>query len=129
MSAIAVTPLYAAALATVVVVLMLRVVALRWRYRVGIGTGEQHELGRAIRAHGNAVETVPLALVLMLLVELGPASATALHAAGATLVVARVVHALGLSRYAGVSWGRTVGTVLTVGVIVYLAGALAWRAF
>lgn len=128
MNGIAVTSLYAAALAVLVVGLLLRVVLLRWRFQVGIGAGERHELGRAIRAHGNAVETIPLALLLMLLVELGPSSSAALHGAGATLLVARGAHALGLSRYAGISWGRTLGTILTVGVILFLAGILVGRA-
>lgn len=128
MSAVTVTPLYAAALALLVVGLMLRVVAMRWRHKVGIGSGEHHDLSRAIRAHGNAVENVPLALLLLLLVELGPVSAATLHGAGGTLLVARLVHAFGLSRYAGVSWGRTLGSVLTVGVILFLAGVLVGRA-
>ena len=123
-----ITAIYAAALALLVVALALRVVRLRWRLRVGIGTGEDRVLARAVRAHGNATETIPLALLLMLLVELGPISATWLHAAGLTLVVGRLAHAFGLSRHAGTSAGRLVGMVLTIGVILFLAGILIGRA-
>ena len=123
-----ITAVYAAALALLIVVLMVRVVRLRWRLRVGIGTGEDRVLARAVRAHANATETVPIALLLMLLVELGPVSAVWLHAAGVALVVGRVAHAFGLSRHAGTSAGRIGGTVLTVGVILFLAGVLTGRA-
>jgi uncharacterized protein len=123
-----ITGLYAAALALLIVGLMMRVVLLRWRFRVGIGTGDQSVLARAIRAHGNAVETVPLALLLMLFVELGPMEPVWLHGAGAALLVGRLAHAFGLSRHAGTSVGRFAGTVLTVGVILYCAGVLVGRA-
>ena len=46
-----------------------------------------------------------------------------LHGCGIVLVVARVLHASGLSRSAGASWQRMLGTVGTVGVIVTLAAA------
>ena len=61
-----ITAVYAAALALLIVALMLRVVRLRWRLRIGIGSGEDRVLARAVRAHANAIETVPLALLLML---------------------------------------------------------------
>ena len=123
-----ITAVYAAALALLIVALMLRVVRLRWRLRIGIGSGEDRVLACAVRAHANAIETVPLALLLMLLVELGPVSPVALHAAGAALVVGRLAHAFGLSRHAGTSAGRIGGTILTVGVILFLAGVLVGRA-
>lgn len=128
MSPIPITSLYAAALALLVVALLLRVVLLRNRFRVGIGAGGQEVLGRAVRAHANAIETVPLALLLMLLVELGSIAPAWLHGAGIALVAGRGAHALGLSRHAGMSAGRLVGTVLTLGVILFLAGVLVGRA-
>jgi uncharacterized membrane protein YecN with MAPEG domain len=44
-----------------------------------------------------------------------------LHGCGVVLVVSRVLHALGLGRSAGASWGRMAGTIGTVGVVVALA--------
>ena len=127
MTGLTITPLYAAILALLVVGLTLRVVHLRWKFKVGIGTGDERTLAKAIRAHGNAVETIPLALVLMMLVELGPVPATALHWAGAALVAGRFAHAFGLSRHAGTSFGRMVGMLLTVLVVLFLAGILVGR--
>ncbi|MEX0899398.1 MAG: MAPEG family protein [Gammaproteobacteria bacterium] len=127
MTGLTITPLYAAILALLFVGLTLRVVRLRWKFRIGIGTGEERVLAKAVRAHGNAAETIPLALVLMLLVELGPVQAATLHWAGAALVVGRCAHAFGLSRHAGTSAGRMVGMFLTLAVVLFLAGILIGR--
>lgn len=123
-----ITGLYAAAIGLLVVGLGLRVVQLRRRYRVGIGDGDHRELARAIRAHGNLIEHAPLALVLLLIAELSHAlSGPALHAAGAAIVVGRLLHAAGLSRTAAPSHGRLVGMLLTWGAMLALALSLLAR--
>ena len=116
-----ITALYAGVLALLLVVLALRVVRLRWKFRVGLGDGGEKAMIRAIRIHGNATEHVPIALLLLLVAELNHAGPTFLHACGAVLVAARVLHALGLGKSAGASWQRAAGTIGTVGVIVVLA--------
>jgi len=116
-----ITALYAGVLALLLVVLALRVVRLRWKFRVGLGDGGEKAMIRAIRIHGNATEHVPIALLLLLVAELNQTGPTLLHACGAVLVVARVLHALGLGKSAGASWQRAAGTIGTVGVIVVLA--------
>jgi uncharacterized membrane protein YecN with MAPEG domain len=116
-----VTALYAGLLALLLVVLALRVVRLRWKFGVGLGDGGEKAMTRAIRIHGNATEHVPVALLLLLVAELNHAGPALLHACGAVLVVARVLHAMGLAKSAGASWPRAAGTVGTVGVIVVLA--------
>lgn len=115
------TGLYAALCALIVLVLALRVIVLRWSTKTGIGDGGDRRLAKAIRVHGNATEYVPLALILMLIVELGGASGAFINACGIALVAARLVHAYGLTRSAGASAGRVVGTTLTFGVILVLA--------
>jgi len=116
-----ITALYAGLLALLLVLLALRVVRLRWKFRVGLGDGGEKAMIRAIRIHGNATEHVPIALLLLLVAELNQTGPTLLHACGAVLVVARVLHALGLGKSAGASWQRAAGTIGTVGVIVVLA--------
>ena len=118
-----ITALYAGVLALLMVMLALGVIRLRWKFRVGLGDGGEKAMTRAIRIHGNAAEHVPVALLLMLVAELNHARPALLHGCGTVLVVARVLHASGLSRSAGASWQRAVGTVGTVGVIVTLAAA------
>lgn len=119
----AVTTLYAVPLALLIVALAARVVWLRNADRVGLGHGESKRLGRAIRIHANAVEYVPLALLLMLLFELNGGAPWLLHACGLTLLTGRVLHVWGLSRSGGYSLGRYAGTTMTWLAIVALAGA------
>lgn len=120
---ITITPLYAAPLAVLLVGLVLRVIRLRWKHRVGIGDGSERELLKAVRAHGNAAETIPLALLLLLLAELVGVGSALLHGSGTALVVGRALHAYGLSTRSGLSFGRSTGMVLTLLVIVVLAVA------
>lgn len=123
---IAITPLYAAPLAVLVVVLILRVVILRRRHKVGIGDGGERQLAKAVRAHGNAAETIPLTLLLLLVAELAGVRSALLHGAGIALLVGRLLHAYGLSTHSGMSFGRFTGMVLTMAAILLLAIAAAW---
>ncbi len=118
-----VTAIYAGVLAILVIYLSFRVAMMRRAGGIGIGDGGNSSLSKAIRVQGNAVEYVPLALVLLLLLELNGAQAAMLHALGGTLVLARVLHALGLSSTAGVSIGRLYGTMLTW-IVILSAGVL-----
>ncbi|MFN2301681.1 MAG: MAPEG family protein [Gammaproteobacteria bacterium] len=118
---ITITPLYAAPLAILLVGLVLRVVALRRRLKVGIGDGGERELAKAVRAHGNAAETIPIAIVLLLLAELAGVGSALLHGAGIALLVGRLLHAYGLSTRSGMSFGRFTGMVLTLLAIAVLA--------
>jgi uncharacterized protein len=117
-----ITALYAALCALIIVVLAVRVILLRWSTRAGIGDGGDRRLARAIRIHGNAIEYVPIALILMLVAEVSGAGATLLHACGIALVAGRVSHALGFARTAGVSIGRSLGIAATFAAILVLAG-------
>lgn len=119
---IKITELYAALLAILIVCLALRIVFLRRRLRIGIGNGGDRTIAKAIRAHGNAVEYIPIALILMLLAELGGTTHWLLQTCGIVLVAARLLHAWGLSRHAGTSFGRATGTAGTWLVILLLAG-------
>jgi uncharacterized protein len=113
-----ITPLYAALAALILVVLTARVILLRNKLKVLVGDGGHIALERAIRAHGNFIEYVPLGLLLILLCELTGAAAATLHGLGAALIVARLAHAWGLSNSEGVSAGRGVGIVLTIFVLI-----------
>lgn len=112
-----VTAFYAGILTLFYLVLALAVPRLRFRHKVGLGDGNQPELRRAIRIHANFAEYVPLALLLMMLVEEGGYSRWFLHLLGLTLIFARALHVYGLSRSEGHSPGRFLGTVLTVSVM------------
>lgn len=124
-----VSAIYAALLALLIVALASRIPLLRRRHRVGIGSGGNEQLALAVRVHGNAVEYIPVFLVLLLLAEIGGLAAWALHAAGSLFFLARVLHAFGLGRSPAMSFGRFWGTAASWTIIVVLAATLLARTF
>lgn len=60
------------------------------------------------------------------MLELNHAPFWAVHLAGATLIVGRLLHAWGLSHTSGTSFGRFTGTVLTWLVLLVGALGLLW---
>jgi uncharacterized membrane protein YecN with MAPEG domain len=118
---VAITAIYASLLAILYIILSYRVAQRRIRFKVGLGTGQNTELERAIRIHGNFAEYVPFALLLLGLFEAGGGPAWAVHAGGAGLLLARVLHAVGLTLSSGRSPGRFSGVVTTWLVILALA--------
>jgi uncharacterized membrane protein YecN with MAPEG domain len=122
-----ITGLYAALLTLLLLGLAVRVMLIRRRTSIGLGDGGDRSVACAIRAHGNATEYVPLALILLLILELDQTVPLLLHVFGIALVIARIVHAFGLSRAAGNSPGRAVGAGLTLVVIGLMALMLIWQ--
>jgi len=111
-----VTPLYAALLTLWFLVLSVRVVNVRRR---GILFGDNGDIAvtRMIRAQANFAEYVPLALLLMGLLEIGRRSIYILHALGVTLLIARVLHGIALSFGWRIRFGRVAGATLTLVVL------------
>jgi hypothetical protein len=120
--------IYVALSALLVLALAAQVILLRRSKRIGLGDGGDTRLACAIRAHANALENLPLVLLLLVLFELGGAGSTAIHAYGATLLFARLWHCVGLSGSAGTSAGRFYGTVLTWLVLLGLSTQLLIKA-
>jgi uncharacterized membrane protein YecN with MAPEG domain len=116
-----ITAIYASLLAILYIVLSYRVAQRRMRLKVGLGTGQNAELERAVRIHGNFGEYVPFALLLLALFEGGGGAAWAVHGAGAGLLIARVLHALGLTQSSGRSPGRFSGVLATWLIMLALA--------
>lgn len=116
-----ITLLYAGLCTLLVLFLAGRVIAGRRAMKIGIGDGGHHELQRRIRVHANAIEYLPLALLLLGGMELNGYPDAVIHAFGATLLVSRFLHAWGLSRHSGVSQGRFFGTLFTLLLMVAMA--------
>ena len=123
-----ITLLFAALHGLLLLVLVGRVSRLRHGRRIGFGDGGDPELARAIRVHGNFVEHVPFALLLLGLLELAGLPAPWLWAFGSALLLSRLMHAAGLSRSSGASFGRFYGTALTWTLILAMSLAGVWRA-
>jgi uncharacterized protein len=128
----AVTALYAALCSLLLLALTAQVVLHRRRSQVGLGNGGDRELLKAIRAHGNASETIPIQLILLLLLELAGLAVAVVHGLGAAVLISRMLHAFGLSRSSGPSPGRMIGMavsmLLTLGMPLLLLWVLALRA-
>jgi hypothetical protein len=108
-----ITALYAGVSVLLVWYLALRVVVLRRKLRIGMGDGNNADLARRIRIHANAIEHAPLVLILLALVEGLSAPVWLLHLFGSSFLAARVLHALGMTRSAGHSFGRFWGVLIT----------------
>lgn len=111
-----------------VLALLAPIVARRRGRQIGLGHGGDATLQRRIRVHANFVEYVPLALVLLALLELSGADRVVVATLGGALFVARVLHAIGLSRSSGYSFGRFWGTLLTWLVLAASSLLAVWRA-
>lgn len=118
---------YVALGALLILALAMRVMWLRNVRGVGLGSGGDAGLARAIRAHANAVEYLPVALLMLVVLAIEQTRPGVLHLLGITLIVARVLHAIGLSGYAGRSFGRVVGIGLTMLAMVAMAVLLILR--
>ena len=97
---LSITPIYIALLGILFVPFTMRVGLYRVKNEIIIGDGKDEELIRRIRGQGNFVETVPLAVVLVLLMEILGAGDTWLHALCALLVGGRFLHYLGITELA-----------------------------
>jgi uncharacterized membrane protein YecN with MAPEG domain len=113
--------MYAGLLGLLLLILAFRVVAVRRATSIGLGDGGNALLLSRIRIHGHFAEYVPLALILMLILEVNGASPALLHGLGIALVAGRLAHAQGLTVGTGANAGRLLGNVLTWGVILVAA--------
>jgi uncharacterized membrane protein YecN with MAPEG domain len=120
---VTVTAAYAGLLGLYFIWLATRVIKARRAYRVALGTS--HRLvERMVRAHGNFAEYVPLALLLLALLELSRMPDWALHALGTALLAGRVLHAHGIAREPEDFRFRVAGMSLTFAAIGVASAAL-----
>lgn len=128
MPALPVTALYAGLLGLWLLVLAYAVVRQRQRHSVSLGSGGVRGLEYAIRGHGNAVETVPIGLILLGLAEGMAMPGWLLHLAGMMLLVGRGMHGLHFIAFPGRMGLRFWGMVLTIIPIAALAAGLVGHA-
>lgn len=126
---LAITPLYAALFTFFYIGLSIVVIRSRYRTHASLGDGGDEQLKRAVRAHANFAEYVPLALVLFLMLELQDLPAMWLHALALALLAGRTSHAYSVIshetrggfkfRMAGMA---TTFTVLVISALLLLLG-------
>lgn len=118
---LSITPIYIAILGLMFVPMTLYVGAYRIKNKVDIGDNGDKDLLRRIRSHANFIESVPLAVALLICVELMGASNMWLHGLGASLVIGRLLHFLAMTKI-GPFIGRPIGMFATLGV--YLVSSI-----
>ncbi|HEY4141469.1 MAG TPA: MAPEG family protein [Pseudolabrys sp.] len=121
------TALYAAILALIVVALGINVTVHRVKLQVSLGDGGNPQMLRMIRLHGNAVEYLPLALVLMALYELNGGWHWAVNVIGIALIAGRLIQTWAMWGTDIPKPGRGIGQVLTWGSIAVLALLNLWK--
>ncbi|HEY8220138.1 MAG TPA: MAPEG family protein [Methylobacter sp.] len=114
-----ITAIYASLSALLIVRLSLSVIKLRRKNRVSVGDGGNEALQLAIRAHANAVEYIPITLMLLFMLELNGAPKLLVHVLGGTLLVGRILHAMGLP--AKDLKKRVLGMQITIYLLIGLA--------
>lgn len=116
-----VTAVYASLLVFLHLYLALRVVRARRRNRVGLGDGGNKEVLHAMRVQTNAIENIPLFLILLLVFELNGGAVWLIHSLGLAFLASRLLHLWGFGRRYGTSFGRYWGAVGTFVVLTALA--------
>ena len=119
------TALFAGILGLMKVVLGLRVSAYRASKGISLGDRNDEVMTRRIRAHANFSENVPMALILLMLIEVLHASSPFIFALGIVLVIGRLLHWLGLAGNAE-AFNRVTGMVMTWGVIAISSIMAIW---
>lgn len=113
--------------------LSLQVVKYRRKYQISLGDGGNDELAKAIRAHGNFIEYVPLSLIMLGAAELNHANQFLVLGFALIILLGRCFHA-----YAFLGGGehfkpRVLGMKFTLYGILALAlfnlGFLGWKIF
>lgn len=125
---VTITPIYAALVALLFVALSFYVIAYRRAKLISVGDKGDRALLQRMRAQANCAEYAPIALILLLLVELSGTPAVVVHVLGASLVVGRVLHAYGFASHPQKFLLRQIGMLLTFLVIVLSALGLLGHA-
>jgi uncharacterized protein len=124
---ISITAFYAAILAIIMVALAVNVTVHRVKLGVPLGDGGNPQMLRMMRLHGNAVEYIPLAVLLMLIYEINGGWHAALHVAGILLVIGRLLQTWNMWGTEIAGFGRRAGQSLNWLTIAVLALFNLWQ--
>ncbi|WP_417550607.1 MAPEG family protein [Methylophaga sp.] len=111
--------IYISLAAFLIVALARNVIALRRRHKVALGDGGNKDLLGAIRAHANAVEYLPIGLLLLIVFELNQGPIWLIHVLGILFIIGRVIHANGISK--SIIPRRIIGMQLTIWLLIIMA--------
>lgn len=112
---------YASLAAFLVVWLSLNVIKIRHAKQISLGDGGDPDLTKAIAAQTNAIEYLPMAILLLLVLEYNGAPLIVVHALGLLLLVGRLVHAKAI--LTNNLKTRVLGMQITIWILIVLASA------
>jgi uncharacterized membrane protein YecN with MAPEG domain len=128
MTASAAVALYTGLNVLIIFALIWQVIGHRRREKITLGDGGFPPLIRAIRAHANAIEIAPIALIGLIVMAIANAPLWAIHVGGLSLTLGRALHGYGLSRNEGASFGRMVGMILSLTALLWIGVYCIWLA-
>jgi len=111
--------IYASLSAFLIVWLSLNVIKKRRKYQVSIGDGRNEELMVSMAAQSNAIEYIPIALLLLFALEYNNANNLIVHVLGLSLITGRIIHAKGI--LSSNLKSRVFGMQITIFTIIGLA--------
>jgi len=124
-------PFYASILALLFVGLSIRTLRMRRRLKIAVGDAGNPAMLRAVRAHSNFAEYVPLGILLIYFVEVSGANPLFVHVLALCLLAGRASHAFGVSHVNENFAFRVFGMAMTftslVAASAYLLYAYAAR--
>jgi len=91
-----ITTFYACLCTVLIIYLAFQVINARRKHKVAYGDGGVDELAQRRGAHENATQYIPIALILLFLLEHNNGSVWLVHAGGLLLVASRAIHAFGM---------------------------------
>ncbi|KFA98530.1 MAPEG family protein [Vibrio sp. ER1A] len=115
-----ITALYASLLACLMLWLAFQVIKQRRINQIAYADGGVEGLQIARSAQGNAMDYIPITLILMALVEYNGAPAIWIHLTGLSFVIGRILHAHGIlnKRFKGRVLGMQVTVLVIAGLIL-----------
>lgn len=105
--------------------LMISVGFHRTKVKRGMGLGEDLDLERKVRRHGNLAENASIFLVVLALMELSGAASAAVYWFALIFAVARIAHAVGFTHMDGAQ-GNLDGNKAFLGARVIGATLTGW---
>ena len=121
--------LYTSLLLVVYFALSINTIRKRRKIKISLGHLENPEMLRAIRAHSNFAEYVPLNLFALYLVESQGAPLLLSHFLGFSTLLGRLLHAYGITQNNENFKFRVTGMMLTFTVMLSAASYLAFLFF
>ncbi len=109
-----ITGVFAGLMGLLFLVLSARVIMYRRQASISLGDGDDKTMRRRVRAQANCAEYAPIALILMLVIEMQNGSGVLLILLGALFFVGRVLHGIAFSGAGQWIFGRKVGMVMTL---------------